>query len=78
MAVVYHRSLISSSKIFSHALFFLVIFQICSFIGQYRIMGQGDSASVLTQAKVWKMQEYWMYFPFFILLDWGKRPAIQP
>ena len=35
-------------------------------------MGQGDSASVLTQAKVWKTREYWMYFPFFILHDWGK------
>ena len=38
-------------------------------------MGQGDSASVLTRAKVWKMREYWMYFPFFILHDWGKRSA---
>ena len=38
-------------------------------------MGQGDSASVLTQAKVWKMGEYWMYFPFFILHDWVKRSA---
>ena len=38
-------------------------------------MGQGDSASVLIQAKVWKMREYWMYFPFFILHDWGKRSA---
>ena len=36
-------------------------------------MGQGDSVSVLTQAKVWKMRKYWMYFPFFILHDWGKR-----
>ena len=36
-------------------------------------MGQGDSASVLTQAEVWKMREYWMYFPFFILHDWVKR-----
>ena len=42
---------------------------------QHRIMGQGDSASVLAQAKVWKMREYWMYFPFFILHDWGKRSA---
>ena len=38
-------------------------------------MGQGDSASVLTRAKVWKMREYWMYFPFFMLHDWGKRSA---
>ena len=38
-------------------------------------MGQGDSASVLTRAKVWKMREYWMYFPFFILHDWKKRSA---
>ena len=38
-------------------------------------MGQGDSASVLTQAKVWKMREYWMYSPFFILHDWAKRSA---
>ena len=44
-------------------------------LGQHRIMGQGDSASVLTRAKVWKMREYWMYFPFFILHDWGKRSA---
>ena len=29
----------------------------------------------MTQAKVWKMREYWMYFPFFILHDWGKRFA---
>ena len=29
----------------------------------------------MTQAKVWKMREYWMYFPFFILHDWGKRSA---
>ena len=42
---------------------------------QHRIMGQGDSASVLAQAKVWKMREYCMYFPFFILHDWGKRSA---
>ena len=45
------------------------------FLRQHRIMGQGDSASVLTRAKVWKMREYWMYFPFFILHDWGKRSA---
>ena len=38
-------------------------------------MGQGDSASILAQKKVWKMREYWMYFPFFILHDWGKRSA---
>ena len=38
-------------------------------------MGQGDSTSVLTQAKVWKMGEYWMYFPFFILHDWVKWSA---
>ena len=38
-------------------------------------MGQEDSASVLTQAKVWKMREYWMYSPFFILHDWAKRSA---
>ena len=38
-------------------------------------MEQGDSASVLTRAKVWKMREYWMYFPFFMLHDWGKRSA---
>ena len=38
-------------------------------------MGQGDSASVLTRAKVWKMREYWMYSPFFILHDWVKRSA---
>ena len=38
-------------------------------------MGQGDSVSVLTRAKVWKMRECWMYFPFFILHDWGKRSA---
>ena len=38
-------------------------------------MGQRDSASVLTRAKVWKMREYWMYFPFFILHDWGKKSA---
>ena len=44
-------------------------------LGQHRLMGQGDSASVLTRAKVWKMREYWMYFPFFILHDRGKRSA---
>ena len=38
-------------------------------------MGQGDSDSVLTQGKVWKMREYFVYFPFFILHDWGKRSA---
>ena len=38
-------------------------------------MGQGDSAGVLTRAKVWKMREYRMYFPFFILHDWVKRSA---
>ena len=42
---------------------------------QHRIMGQGDSASVLHQEKVWKMREYWMYFPFFILHDWDKISA---
>ena len=29
----------------------------------------------MTQAKVWKMREYWMYFAFFILHDWDKRSA---
>ena len=29
----------------------------------------------MTQAKVWKMREYSVYFPFFILHDWGKRSA---
>ena len=29
----------------------------------------------MTQAKVWKMREYFVYFPFFILHDWGKRSA---
>ena len=38
-------------------------------------MGQGDSASVLTRAKVWKTGKYWMYFPFFILHDWDKKSA---
>ena len=38
-------------------------------------MGQGDSGSVLPQAKVWKMREYFVCFPFFILHDWGKRSA---
>ena len=29
----------------------------------------------MTQAKVWKMREYFVYFPFFILHDWDKRSA---
>ena len=29
----------------------------------------------MTQAKVWKMREYFVYFPFFILHDWGKSSA---
>ncbi|MDY3773202.1 MAG: hypothetical protein SO002_09390, partial [Candidatus Faecousia sp.] len=44
----------------------------------HRIMGQGDSASVLTRAKVWKMREYWMYFPFFMLHDWGQKIRRSP
>ena len=24
--------------------------------------------------KVWKTEEYWMYFPFFKLHSWGKDP----
>ena len=38
-------------------------------------MGQGIRREILTQAKVWKMREYSVYFPFFILHDWGKRSA---
>ena len=38
-------------------------------------MGQGDSARVLTPAKVWKMRDYFVYFPFFILHDRDKRSA---
>ena len=41
-------------------------------------MGQGDSASVLTRAKVRKMREYWMYFPFFMLHDWGQKIRQSP
>ena len=29
----------------------------------------------MAQAKVWKMREDWMYFPFFILHNWVKRSA---
>ena len=54
----------------------VISWEICKIgIGQHRIMGQGDSASVLAQAKVRKMREYWMYFPFFVLRAWGKRSA---
>ena len=27
--------------------------------------------------KVWKTEEYWMYFPFFKLHSWGKRSAVR-
>ena len=29
----------------------------------------------MAQPKVWKMREYFVYFPFFILHDWSKRSA---
>ena len=29
----------------------------------------------MTQVKVWKTGEYWMYSPFFILHDWDKISA---
>ena len=29
----------------------------------------------LPQFKVWKMEEYCMYFPFFKLKKWGKKTA---
>ena len=37
--------------------------------------GKEIRREILTQAKVWKMREYFVYFPFFILHDWGKRSA---
>ena len=33
---------------------------------------------IFRQAKGWKIEEYFMYFQFFILHDWRKRSAIQP
>ena len=32
----------------------------------------------MSQAKVWKTEEYFVYFLFFKLHDWGKRFAAQP
>ena len=49
--------------------------KLLGFLRHHRIIGQGDLASVLTQAKAWKMREYFVYFPFFILRDWDKRSA---
>ena len=37
--------------------------------------GKEIRREILPQAKGWKMWEYFVYFPFFILHDWVKRSA---
>ena len=32
----------------------------------------------MAQAKVWKREEYFVYFPFFKLNGWGKKSARPP
>ena len=44
------------------------------YLGQHRIMGQGDSASVLAQAKVWKMGEYFCISHFSYCTIGSKDP----
>ena len=41
-------------------------------------MGKDFRREILPQVKVWKMGEYCTYFPFFKLIEWGKRSCPQP
>jgi len=37
--------------------------------------GKKSQTGFLSQFKVWKMEEYFVYFPFFKLKKWGKKTA---
>ena len=38
-------------------------------------IGKSRWGEILSQIEVWKMEEYFVYFPFFKLISWGKRSA---
>ena len=40
--------------------------------------GKSRWRGIFPQLKVWKTEEYLVYFLFSILRGWGKRPAIRP
>jgi len=41
-------------------------------------IGREKRRQILTQLKVLKLVEYWVYFPISKLFAWGKRSVCQP